>query len=96
VQIAVDSLSPADQREFYEGSPVEAAPRGTDAQILFERKLTCSAIDGAMALGYRNEQPAPEGHWLAPYWAIGRKQCELEDGVLLAPGQSKTSEESPT
>lgn len=69
----------------------EGAPRGTDAQILFERKLTCEAINGAMALGYRDEMPAPEGHWLAPYWAIGRKQCELEDDVLLAPGQSEAA-----
>jgi hypothetical protein len=53
--------------------------RGTDAQILTERKLTCEAIDGAIAFGYQNTNPPPsDDHWLAPYWKIGRKQAELE------------------
>jgi hypothetical protein len=68
----------------------EASPkRGTDAQILFERKLTCEAIQGAMAFGYQNTNPPPEpDHWLAPFWQIGRKQAELEAGRVQTEGPS--------
>jgi hypothetical protein len=53
--------------------------RGTDAQILTERKLTCEAVDGAIAFGYQNTNAPPsDDHWLAPYWKIGRKRAELE------------------
>lgn len=48
-------------------------------QILLERKLTCEAIDGAMAFGYQDTNPPPsDDHWLMPFWKIGRKQAELE------------------
>jgi len=68
VQCAVSALS----------TPAEAK-RGTDGQILLERKLTCEAINGAIAFGYQNTNPPPsEDHWLAPYWKIGRQQAELE------------------
>ncbi len=51
----------------------------TDEQILLERKLTCEAIDGAMAFGYQNTNPPPsDDHWLAPFWKIGRQHGELE------------------
>jgi hypothetical protein len=61
------------------------AARGTDAQILFERKLTCEAINGAMAFGYQNTNPPPEDdHWLAQFWKIGRKQAELEAALLAS------------
>lgn len=59
----------------------ETVIRGTmtSEQILLERKLTCEAIDGAMAFGYQNTNPPPsDDHWLAPFWKIGRKQAELE------------------
>lgn len=57
----------------------EGAKRSTPEQIQAERKLTCEAIDGAMAFGYQNTNPPPSAdHWLAPYWHIGRKQAELE------------------
>lgn len=53
--------------------------RGTPEQILTERKLTCEAIEGAIAFGYQNVNPPPsDEHWLAPFWKIGRKQAELE------------------
>ncbi|MFP4895622.1 hypothetical protein [Paraburkholderia sp. EG304] len=58
--------------------PTEAK-RGTDAQVLFERELTCEAINGAMAFGYQNTNvPPSDDHWLAPFWKIGCKQAELE------------------
>ncbi|HTI18643.1 MAG TPA: hypothetical protein VL598_13335 [Trinickia sp.] len=59
------------------------ARRGTDEQIQLERKLTCEAIDGAIAFGYQNMNPPPsDDHWLAPFWKIGRKQAELEAAAL--------------
>lgn len=59
--------------------------RGTDAQILFERELTCSAINGAMAFGYQNTNPPPsDDHWLAPFWKVGRKQAEMESALLAS------------
>jgi hypothetical protein len=62
--------------------------RGTNAQILFERKLTCEAINGAMAFGYQNTNPPPEAdHWLAPFWNIGRKQAALEAKIAAAEKQ---------
>lgn len=70
---------------------VAAEPkRGTDAQILFERRLTCEAINGAIAFGYQNtNRPPSDDHWLAPFWKIGRKQAELE-AVLTGPSSSET------
>lgn len=53
--------------------------RGTDEQILFERKLTCEAINGAMAFGYQGTNPPPSAdYWLAPYWQHGARMRELE------------------
>jgi hypothetical protein len=58
---------------------ITQAPRGTNEQILMERKLTCEQIDGAMAFGYQNTNPPPsDDHWLAPFWKIGRQQADLE------------------
>ncbi|KAA1012982.1 hypothetical protein FVF58_09310 [Paraburkholderia panacisoli] len=58
----------------------------TSEQIQLERKLTCEAIDGAMAFGYQNMNvPPSDDHWLTPYWNIGRKQAELE---LLSASKS--------
>lgn len=66
-------------------APAEAK-RGTDAQIAFERKLTCEAINGAIAFGYQNTNPPPsDDHWLAPFWKIGRQQAELEARVVHTP-----------
>lgn len=55
-------------------------PRGTSAQILTEREITSSAIEGAICQGYqgRNPPPTPE-HWLAQWWEMGRSQKQLED-----------------
>ena len=57
----------------------QSGQRGAPEQILTERKLTCEAIEGAIAFGYQNTNPPPsDDHWLAPFWKIGRKQSELE------------------
>ncbi|WP_232341272.1 dATP/dGTP pyrophosphohydrolase domain-containing protein [Burkholderia pseudomallei] len=51
----------------------------TSAQIQLERKLTCEAIDGAMALGYQNTNPPPsDDHWLSTYWRMGQKLAQLD------------------
>lgn len=66
--------------------------RGTDEQILFERKLTCEAINGAMAFGYQGTNPPPsDDHWLAPYWKHGARMRELEQ-VKQAPAVEAWSE----
>lgn len=55
------------------------ARRGTPEQIQNERKLTCEAIDGAIAFGYQNTNPPPsDDHWLATYWRMGQKLAELD------------------
>lgn len=63
------------------GSP-SAKPRGTNAQILKERELTTSAINGAMAFGHQNTNPPPdESHWLAPFWKMGREKADAEEAL---------------
>lgn len=53
------------------------APRGTNAQILKEREITSCAITGAFAFGQRGD-PAPEaGHWLEPFYQLGRQFAVL-------------------
>lgn len=37
-----------------------------------------NAIRGAMAFGYQNTNQPPEGHWLAEFWQIGRKERQAE------------------
>jgi hypothetical protein len=71
-----------------------SAVRGTDAQILKERELTASAIQGAMAFGYQGVNPPPdtaEDRWLLPFWEIGRKQAELE--IKVAQGYARQDED---
>lgn len=71
--------------------PTDAEIRATmtSEQILLERKLTCEAINGAMAFGYQDSNPPPsDDHWLAPFWKIGRQQAELESRVALAPSDA--------
>ena len=57
-----------------------AAPepvRGTDAQILKERELTCWAVEGAMATGFQaGEYPPDEAAWLRVFWNVGRRDAE--------------------
>ena len=55
-------------------SLAEAAPAGEPT----ESQTARFAIDGALAFGYRDTNPPPEGHWLAEYWNLGRKLATLE------------------
>lgn len=64
-----------------EEATTEAAMRKTmtSEQIRLERKLTCEAIDGAIAFGYQNTNAPPsDDHWLATYWRMGQKLAELD------------------
>lgn len=73
----------------------DESKRGTDAQILTERKLTCEAINGAMSFGYLNANPPPgDDHWLAPFWTTGRKQAELE-ALAAQTAETPTSGANP-
>jgi hypothetical protein len=57
----------------------------TSEQIQLERKLTCEAIDGAIAFGHQGTNPPPsDDHWLAPFWNIGAKLREAEAAILQA------------
>lgn len=55
----------------------EPTPKPLDDPRLQE--LFGAAITGAMALGYQNSSPPPEGHWLTQHWNIGRAQAELTE-----------------
>lgn len=98
-RVELPAAAPASANETgAEGAADEAALRKSmqPEQIRLERKLTCEAIDGAMAFGYQNTNPPPsDDHWLAPYWKIGRLQAEvldtlhaIESDLLLGPHPS--------
>lgn len=42
------------------------------------QELFGCAIDGALTSGYQGVAPAPEGHWLKPWWDRGRAVAEHE------------------
>ncbi len=65
-------------------APIESK-RGTDAQILFERQLTCETIQGAMAFGYQGAAyPPDEAAWLRPFYDIGKQQAAAE-AIMAQP-----------
>ena len=85
IRLADEARAASANETGAEGAKDEAAIRKsmTSEQIQLERKLTCEAIDGAMAFGYQNTNPPPnEDHWLAPYWKIGRVQAETNLALL--------------
>ncbi|WP_017773802.1 hypothetical protein [Paraburkholderia kururiensis] len=73
----------------------EAAIRAsmTPEQIRVERKLTCEAIDGAIAFGRANVNlPPSEAHWLAPFWNLGRRIGLLESMPDAAPAAPQAAQ----
>ncbi|RZL05280.1 MAG: hypothetical protein EOP40_20590 [Rubrivivax sp.] len=65
---------------------LKTAPRGTDAQIIKEREITASAIQGAMSFGYQGSEYPPEGDaWLRPFYELGQagraKDLQIAAGV---------------
>lgn len=45
------------------------------------QQLFGDAIEGALALGYQNSSPPPDGHWLWRFWNIAR--AEAADGEVV-------------
>lgn len=67
------------RRAFEAGQAAQAADAGRHEG---RRKLTCDAINGAMAYGYNNSNPPPrDNHWLAPYWKFGRDYADLVEAL---------------
>ncbi|MGE6387326.1 hypothetical protein ACQKEN_16880 [Pseudomonas sp. NPDC078416] len=44
----------------------------------------CDSITGAMAFGYQNANPPPEGHWAKQFWDIGRAEGEARKDLTAA------------
>ncbi|MES2942957.1 MAG: hypothetical protein V4772_08840 [Pseudomonadota bacterium] len=64
-----------------------SAPRGTDAQILKERGLTCDAALGAIMFGGNGSQPPPDDSaWLRPFYGMGQRIAELEAAQAVPAG----------
>ena len=49
------------------------------------------AIEGAMASGYQNTNPAPEGHWLAPWWQRGRNAALANEQMVNGLTEAETA-----
>ncbi|TDV54427.1 hypothetical protein EC919_104163 [Pseudomonas graminis] len=49
----------------------------------YKRDL-CDSITGAMAFGYQNTNPPPEGHWATRFWEIGRAEGEMREELTAA------------
>jgi len=60
----------------------QASPKHLDDPRL--QQLFGDAIEGALALGYQNSSPPPDGHWLARFWDIGRAEAAPNAGAPLA------------
>jgi len=62
---------------------IVSAPRGTDAQILKERGLTCDAALGAIMFGGNGSEPPPaDAAWLQPFYNFGKHIAELEAAAV--------------
>jgi hypothetical protein len=53
-----------------EGEKFDAQPKPLDDPR--QQELFSAAIDGALTSGFQGVSPAPEGHWLEPWWSKGR------------------------
>ncbi|WP_296261406.1 MULTISPECIES: hypothetical protein [unclassified Pseudomonas] len=54
-----------------------------DGDNAYKRDL-CDSITGAIALGYQNTNPPPEGHWAKQFWDIGRAEGEAREELTAA------------
>jgi hypothetical protein len=48
------------------------------------------AIEGALASGYENTAPPPEGHWLTRFWMIGLAEGAKKEGFLCMGDTTQT------
>lgn len=46
------------------------------------RAKVCDAVSGALAYGALGLNPAPEGHWLEPFWKMARAERDTRDSTL--------------
>ena len=49
----------------------------------------CDSITGAMAFGYQNAFPPPDGHWAKQFWDIGRAEGEAREELTAALIESR-------
>jgi hypothetical protein len=49
----------------------------------YKRDL-CDSIVGAMAFGYQNSNPPPEGHWEKRFWDMCRAEGEMREALTAA------------
>lgn len=49
----------------------------------------CDSITGAMAFGYQNANPPPDGHWAKQFWDIGRAEGEAREELTAALTESR-------
>jgi hypothetical protein len=54
-----------------------------DGENAYKRDL-CDAITGAMAFGYQNINPPPEGHWAKRFWDMGRAEGAAREDLTAA------------
>lgn len=44
----------------------------------------CDSLAGAMASGYQNTNPPPDGHWAKRFWDIGRAEGAMREELTAA------------
>lgn len=64
-------------------STLRRAGLSIDGQNAYKLEL-CDSITGAMAFGYQNTNPPPEGHWAKQFWDIGRAEGEARERLTAA------------
>lgn len=78
---AIETLAQAAEGSAAPSAAEPVAPYSMDADPQGIRALVADAITGAIALGAQNEAPAPSGHWLAPFWNMGREADQWRTNV---------------
>lgn len=64
-------------------STLQRAGLSIDGENAYKLNL-CDSITGAMAFGYQNTNPPPEGHWAKRFWDMGRAEGEMREGLTAA------------
>lgn len=64
-------------------STLRRAGLSIEGDNAYKRDL-CDVIIGAMAFGYQNTNPPPEGHWAKRFWDIGRAEGEAREQLTAA------------
>lgn len=66
---------PDGEHDLYLAAPVaaQAQPYSLNLDPAGIRALAADAITGALAFGAQGADPPPEGHWLTPFYEMGRQ-----------------------